>query len=59
MYNISSKKRYLRRNAMIKRIALAFLVALLATVLAGCNTVKGVGKDIESGGKAIERSSGK
>jgi len=44
---------------MIKRIALAFLVALLATVLAGCNTVKGVGKDIESGGKAIERSSGK
>ncbi len=44
---------------MIRRIALAFLVAFLATVLAGCNTVKGVGKDIESGGKAIERSSGK
>ncbi len=44
---------------MIRRIALAFLVVLLATVLAGCNTVKGVGKDIESGGKAIERSSGK
>ncbi len=44
---------------MVRKIAMAFLLALLATVLAGCNTVKGVGKDIESGGKAIERSSGK
>ncbi len=59
MYNISFQKKISWRNAMIRRIALAFLVVLLATVLAGCNTVKGVGKDIESGGKAIERSSGK
>jgi len=41
---------------MIRRIV---LTALCIAVLAGCNTVKGVGKDIESGGKAIERSSGK
>jgi len=44
---------------MMKRVAGAVLVTLCMTILAGCNTVKGVGKDIESGGKAIERSSGK
>ncbi|WP_246014565.1 entericidin A/B family lipoprotein [Geomonas oryzae] len=27
--------------------------------LAGCHTVKGVGEDVQSGGKAIERSSGR
>ncbi len=41
---------------MIKTIILA---ALCFVFLAGCNTVKGLGKDIESGGQAIERSSGK
>ncbi|SPQ01293.1 entericidin A membrane lipoprotein, antidote entericidin B [Candidatus Sulfobium mesophilum] len=41
---------------MIKKVVLA---GLCAVILAGCNTVKGLGKDIESGGKAIERSSGK
>lgn len=29
------------------------LLALLA--LAGCNTVQGVGKDIQAGGKAVEK----
>ncbi len=53
------RERYLRRNTMIRKFALAALIAMCVTVLAGCNTVKGVGKDIESGGKAIERSSGK
>ncbi len=43
----------------MKKVALSVLVVLCITALAGCNTVKGVGKDIESGGKAIERSSGK
>jgi predicted small secreted protein len=45
-----------QEDVMIKRIVLA---NLCVAILAGCNTVKGVGKDIESGGKAIERSSGK
>ena len=44
---------------MMKRVTGAVLVTFCMTILAGCNTVKGVGKDIESGGKAIERSSGK
>jgi predicted small secreted protein len=30
-------------------------VALLAIGLAGCNTVSGLGKDIEKGGAAIQR----
>lgn len=38
-------------------ICIASLLVVIA--LAGCNTVHGVGKDIESAGKAIERSSGK
>ena len=44
---------------MLRQVAIAALVTLCMTILTGCNTVKGVGKDIESGGKAIERSSGK
>lgn len=31
-------------------------LALLALVLAGCNTVAGIGKDIEKGGEAIQKS---
>ncbi|MEI6107955.1 MAG: entericidin A/B family lipoprotein [Opitutae bacterium] len=43
---------------MIKRIfvpllATLFLAGLLGT-LAGCNTIEGVGKDIQQGGKAIK-----
>lgn len=35
----------------------ATLIALsLAFVLVGCNTVKGVGQDIERAGNAIERA---
>jgi predicted small secreted protein len=34
----------------------AFITLALAFVLAGCNTVKGVGKDIERAGNAIERA---
>lgn len=34
------------------------LCLLLATalLLAGCNTVQGIGKDIEKGGEAIQRA---
>ena len=31
-------------------------VMLVAGVLAGCNTVEGMGKDIQKGGEAIEKS---
>ena len=46
---------------MKKTVVLAVLVigVLFVAFLAGCNTVKGVGKDIGAGGNAIEKSSGK
>ncbi|HEQ1856732.1 entericidin A/B family lipoprotein [Providencia sp. PROV188] len=40
---------------MLKKIS--FLICSLAVVftLTACNTTKGVGEDIEAGGKAIQR----
>ncbi len=38
---------------MKKLLVVSFV---LAFVLAGCNTVRGVGKDIEKGGEAIQKS---
>jgi predicted small secreted protein len=35
----------------------AILVFVAALALAGCNTVQGVGKDIEKAGEAIQKSS--
>ncbi len=32
------------------------LIAIAAFGLAACNTVEGVGQDIQAGGKAIEKS---
>jgi predicted small secreted protein len=38
---------------MVRKI-LAWLT--LAVVLAGCNTLRGVGQDIEKGGEAIQKA---
>jgi predicted small secreted protein len=38
------------------RIALVVLAAWLA-VLSGCNTMQGVGRDVEAAGEAIQRKS--
>lgn len=35
------------------RTVIAFVLLALATVLGGCNTIAGAGKDIERGGQAI------
>ena len=40
---------------MKKIIAALFVVAVLPT-LAACNTVKGVGKDVQAGGEAVEEA---
>ena len=37
----------------MKRVLLVFAVAL---ALSACNTIRGVGKDIEKGGEAIQKS---
>ncbi len=39
----------------MKRFAMLMLV-MWAVVLTGCNTVQGVGKDVEKAGEAIQRS---
>ncbi len=41
----------------MKKLILA--LCALSFVLAGCNTVKGVGKDIQKGGEALERAAEK
>jgi predicted small secreted protein len=41
------------RRILTPLLAALFLVSLFGT-LAGCNTVAGVGKDIEQGGRAIK-----
>jgi len=45
----------------MRRQIAALVVVMMACmwILSGCHTVKGVGEDVQSGGKAIERSSGK
>ncbi len=37
----------------------SFILAMLLVAVVGCNTVKGIGKDIERGGEAIQRSATK
>jgi predicted small secreted protein len=39
----------------MKRLVTLSLVSL-ALVLAGCNTIRGIGQDIEKAGSAIEKS---
>ena len=39
----------------MKRVALMLLLAVLG--LAACNTMQGLGKDVEKAGEAIQRSS--
>ncbi|OYY74738.1 MAG: entericidin [Gammaproteobacteria bacterium 28-57-27] len=34
----------------------AVVVLVVSVMLAACNTVEGVGKDVQSGGKAIEKA---
>lgn len=43
----------------MKRILLAFAMIACPLLLAGCNTVRGVGQDIQDAGQAIERASKK
>ena len=44
---------------MIRTIAVAMALFMCMLMLSGCHTVKGVGEDVQSGGRAIEKSSGK
>lgn len=41
---------------LINRAVLATLAVLVVVSVTGCNTVRGVGKDIKKGGEAIEKA---
>jgi entericidin B len=40
----------------MKKLAVLLLALASIVSLSACNTIQGVGKDIEKGGKAIERA---
>ncbi len=44
---------------MIKRIVLTVLIFAVIVALTGCNTLKGMGKDIKSVGESIEKAADK
>ena len=41
---------------MVRKLILAFGIAALSLTAAACNTVKGVGEDVESVGEAGDRA---
>ena len=43
----------------MKTLAALLVLAGFAAVLAGCNTMAGVGKDVKAGGQAIESAAEK
>ena len=43
-------------NTPIKTVAAAFALATMCLTTAACNTVKGLGEDVESVGEAGERA---
>ncbi|MDP3535467.1 MAG: entericidin A/B family lipoprotein [Halomonas sp.] len=43
---------------MKRTLLLGVLVLATLLVISGCNTVRGVGQDIEQGGEALQRSAG-
>ncbi len=40
----------------LKKPLLLFFAIVIAVSVTGCNTLRGVGKDIKKGGEAIERA---
>ena len=43
----------------MKRLWWAVLLGSIVLAASGCNTIHGLGKDIEKGGEAIQRSANK
>ncbi len=44
---------------MTKKALLGFVMAVCLLAATACNTFHGMGKDIESAGRTVEKSSGK
>jgi entericidin B len=47
----------LKENPMKRGLLLILAGLMTLSLLTGCNTVRGVGQDIEEGGEAIQKSS--
>lgn len=45
-----------KEGSMIKKFSLLICSLAIITSLTACNTTKGVGKDIEASGEAIQRA---
>ena len=45
-----------KEDHMIKNFLLIFIALFLTTSILGCNMLKGAGKDIENGGKNIQKT---
>ena len=45
-----------RKDPMKRTISLGILLLATLLTISGCNTVRGMGQDIEQGGEAIQRS---
>ncbi|WP_153110794.1 entericidin A/B family lipoprotein [Propionivibrio limicola] len=43
----------------MNKLALAVFCSVVAILLSACNTMQGIGRDIEKGGQAIERAANK
>ncbi|MEH2922567.1 entericidin A/B family lipoprotein [Samsonia erythrinae] len=41
---------------MLKKAFIAICSLVILSAVVGCNTTRGVGQDVEAGGKAIQRS---
>ena len=46
-----------KESPMKRTLSLMMVTLFTLSLLAGCNTVRGVGQDIEQGGEAIQESS--
>jgi entericidin B len=44
---------------MTMKALAAFLAAAVLSLTAGCNTMEGAGKDVQAGGRAVERAADK
>jgi predicted small secreted protein len=44
------------QGSTVKKLATGLLIALTALSLAACNTIRGVGQDLEEAGEAVQRS---
>ncbi len=43
----------------MRHLVLVATILMALGILSGCNTVQGVGKDVQAGGKAIEKAAEK